>query len=130
MIPIIPSRVHGIIDYLFGILLIASPWLFHFNHLTDIGAPTYVVDTAGAAIIAYSSFTRYELTLPFLRTVSMKAHLLLDAVIGALLTASPWLFGFVTAVHRPHVVMGIGLLVFVLFSNSHTSLREPTTTSP
>lgn len=27
----IPTRVHGMLDYLIGILLIAAPWLFDFD---------------------------------------------------------------------------------------------------
>ena len=27
----IPTKVHGVMDYIMGILLIASPWLFIFN---------------------------------------------------------------------------------------------------
>jgi hypothetical protein len=27
----IPTRVHGVLDYLVGALLVAAPWLFDFN---------------------------------------------------------------------------------------------------
>lgn len=120
----INSWWHGLIDYVFGLFLIASPWLFHFNDYYDIGAPTYVVDIIGAAILTYSSFTKYELTFPFLRSLSMKTHLLLDVITSVVLIASPWLFGFATHIHKPHVYMGIAGLLIALCSKTTSPIRD------
>ena len=35
----IPTRIHGMMDYAMGLLLIAAPWLFRFNRG---GAETWV----------------------------------------------------------------------------------------
>lgn len=110
---IIPTFIHGIIDYLFSALLIASPWLFHFNH---IGMQTYTVDTAAAILLTYSSFTRYELS--FFKSLSMRTHLWMDILLSALLAASPWLFGFAEHVYLPHVAFGITGLVIALLSKT------------
>lgn len=98
----LPTRVHGILDYLLGALLIASPWLLGF---AAGGAETWMPVAAGAAVIGYSLFTDYERGL--VRRIGMPVHLLLDAVLGVLLAVSPWVLGFDTVVWIPHVVLGL-----------------------
>src|SRR3982750_3880824 len=78
----IPTRVHGMMDYLMGVLLIAAPWLFDF---ADGGAETWVPVVLGAGAILYSLFTDYELGAS--HQISMKTHLTLDMISGALLAA-------------------------------------------
>lgn len=98
----IPTRVHGMLDYLVGVILIASPWIFGF---ADEGAAAWVPVILGAGAILYSLVTDYELGVKRLIPTSM--HLMLDAGSGLLLAASPWLFGFADEVWAPHVVLGI-----------------------
>jgi len=98
----IPTKVHGVIDYLMGILLIAFPWVFDFNR----GAlETWIPVILGVGALVYSVMTDYELGLT--RTLSMPAHLTLDLVSGILLSVSPWIFGFADYVYMPHLVLGI-----------------------
>ena len=40
----LPARVHGVIDYLWGLGLLASPWAFGF---ADGGAPQWVAVVFG-----------------------------------------------------------------------------------
>lgn len=98
----IPTKVHGILDYMMGILLVSSPWFFDF---ADNGAETWVPVILGAGAIIYSLITDYELSLA--RTISMKTHLTLDLLSGVLLAASPWIFGFADYVYMPHLILGI-----------------------
>jgi hypothetical protein len=98
----IPTRIHGMLDYLMGILLIASPWLFGFNRG---GAETWVPVIVGASVILYSIFTDYELGA--IRKLSMSTHLWLDVLGGAFLAASPWLFDFDEYVYLPHLILGL-----------------------
>src|SRR5215203_2693676 len=98
----IPTKVHGVMDYLMGILLIASPWLFDFNRG---GLETWIPVILGVGALVYSVMTDYELGLT--RTLSMPTHLILDLVSGILLAASPWIFGFADYVYMPHLVLGI-----------------------
>jgi hypothetical protein len=98
----IPTRVHGMVDYAMGVLLIFAPWLFGF---AAGGAETWIPVILGAAAIGYSLFTDYELGL--LRKLPMAAHLGLDAGSGIVLAASPWIFGFADLVYLPHLILGL-----------------------
>lgn len=99
---IIPTRIHGVLDYLVGAILIAAPWLFHFNYG---GAETWVPVVLGAAAIGYSLATDYELGV--LRLIPMSTHLMLDMASGVVLLVSPWLFGFHDRIWLPHVIVGL-----------------------
>lgn len=98
----IPTRVHGVLDYLVGILLIAAPWLFDFDRG---GMETWIPVILGVGALVYSVMTDYELGLT--KTISMRAHLSLDLMSGILLAASPWLFGFADYIYGPHLILGI-----------------------
>lgn len=88
---IIPTRVHAMMDYTVGILLIAAPWIFQFAGETSAGKWISIV--VGIVLILTSSVTNYE--GGFLsHVVPMRMHLVADAIIGIFLAVSPWLFGF------------------------------------
>jgi hypothetical protein len=108
-------------DYLMGILLIASPWLFDFARG---GAETWVPVALGASAIIYSLITDYEYSIS--RSISMRTHLTLDLLSGILLAASPWLFNFNEYVYMPHLVLG--LLEIGASLVTQTSPRESHTT--
>jgi hypothetical protein len=98
----IPTRTHGVLDYLVGVLLILVPYLLGF---ADGSAAQWVPQILGAGAIVYSLLTDYELGA--VRVIPMPVHLLLDIGSGVLLAASPWLFGFADRVAWPHVVLGV-----------------------
>lgn len=98
----ISTRVHGMIDYIWGLLVGTAPWLFGF---TDNRPATYVAWIMGVGAILYSLATDYELGL--LPVLSMPAHLILDGIGGAFLAVSPWLFGFSDRVFWPHLLFGL-----------------------
>jgi hypothetical protein len=109
----IPTRIHGVLDYLVGIILIVSPWVLGFN---EGGPETWVPVVLGAGAILYSILTRYELGL--VRLIPMPVHLMLDGLNGAALAASPWLFGFADQVWVPHVVLGLFEIGAALFTET------------
>ena len=109
----LPTRVHGMLDYLLGALLIASPWLFGF---AAGGAEQWVPVVLGAGVLLYSVLTDYELGL--VKKLQMPAHLLLDAVGGLALAVSPWMFGFDERVWMPHVVVGLIEVVTAAITNT------------
>ena len=98
----IPTKIHAILDYVTGALLIVSPWLFGFS---ESAAAMWIALIFGAGLIAYSLFTDYELAAS--RKISMTTHLALDAGSGLFLLISPWLFGFAASIWWPHVVIGV-----------------------
>lgn len=107
----VSTGFHGVIDYLTAIALMASPWLFGFAGY-NLWA-TAVPVTIGAVLLIYSMFTSYELGLTR-SGLSMKFHLLLDAIAGITLIASPYAFGFADEVYLPHVIVGVSELFFAL----------------
>jgi hypothetical protein len=85
----IPTKFHAPLDYIVGVALIASPWIFQ---LSDLTAATVIPIVLGIGLILYSLFTDYELGV--WRMFPMAVHNLIDIAAGAFLAASPWLFGF------------------------------------
>ncbi len=110
----IPTRVHGYLDYLVGLLLIAAPWLFDF---ANGGAETWIPVILGAGAIVYSLITDYELGVS--KSISMRTHLTLDLLSGVLLAASPWLFGFADEVWGPHLFLGLFEIGASLMTKTH-----------
>ena len=111
----IPTKVHGVLDYLVGIALIAAPWLFGFASVG--GAPRRMPMGLGHGRNVVSQVTRYEWG-PF-GVIPMPVHLVFDLVASAFLAASPWIFGFADEslnVWLPHLVVGVTVIVVVIFS--------------
>ncbi|TXK48645.1 hypothetical protein FVR03_08075 [Pontibacter qinzhouensis] len=98
----IPTRFHGILDYVVGLLLIASPWLFNF---AAGGAETWVPVVIGLGVLLQTILTDFELGL--IKKIPMQSHLMMDFGIGVILAVSPWLFGFADHVYTPHVIFGV-----------------------
>ena len=107
------TRLHGYLDYIVGLLLIAAPWALGFARG---GAETWIFVGAGAGGLLYSLFTDYELGI--VRRIQMPVHLWLDGAVGILLAISPWLFAFDDAVRVPHVAAGMMEMVVALFTNT------------
>lgn len=110
----ISTRAHGYLDYLMGALLIVAPWLLDFARG---GAETWVPVVLGAGVILYSLMTDYELGA--VKALSMRTHLWLDGMGGALLAVSPWLFGFDEYVWAPHLVFGLLEIGAALMTATH-----------
>lgn len=102
MTKIIPTKVHGVLDYASGALFVASPWLFGF---ADNNAARSVAVGTGLTVLGLSVFTDYEAGV--VKRVPMAAHLTVDTLSGVLVAASPWLFGFAKRIAWPHLVFGM-----------------------
>jgi hypothetical protein len=122
---IIPTRIHGLLDYLVGALLVAFPWLFGFDRG---GVETWLPVLLGLGAILYSIFTDYEMGA--VRRIPMPTHLLLDAGSGVLLAASPWLFGFADHVWQPHLCFGLFEIVASLMTQRRPSRSGSTGFGP
>lgn len=118
---IISTKVHGMLDYMMGVLLIASPWIFGFagNSLA-----MWVPVILGVSVIIYSLMTDYELGMS--DNISMRTHLTIDIISGLLLAASPWIFGFAGEVYLPHLVLGLAEVGAASLTTTKAGERTPT----
>lgn len=98
----IPTRIHGVLDYIIGVILILAPFILGFARG---GAETWVPIIVGALIIVYSLMTDYELGVK--KSIRMPTHLWFDGILGLFLALSPWIFGFSDYVWVPHLVVGL-----------------------
>jgi hypothetical protein len=116
---LIETKLHGWLDYLVAVLLIASPWLFDFSRG---GSETWIFVILGIGTILYSLLTDYELGLS--PQLTMRTHLVLDTINGLLLLSSPWLFDFEDYVWQPHLFIGLTELLVVFFSKQVPSAER------
>ena len=79
---LIPTRVHGVLDYLTVGMLLSLPRLLGWSPRV-----TWLLSGSALFTLLYSLLTRYELGVA--RVLPMKGHLLLDALSGLLLSGSP-----------------------------------------
>jgi hypothetical protein len=120
---LISRRIHGVLDYVVGAVLIGSPKLFGFD---SGGMESRVPVFLGAATLVYSIFTHYEAGL--VKVLPFRVHLWLDVVSGILLAASPWLFGFYDRTWVPHVALGGGEMAAALMTNRTSRADNPSDT--
>jgi hypothetical protein len=98
----LPTRLHGVVDYVWGLALLASPWVLGF---ADVPAAKWISVVFGIGAILYSLVTAYELgVVPLL---PMRLHLVLDGLAGFILAITPWGFGFAERVFWPFVLFGL-----------------------
>lgn len=113
---LIPTKVHGIVDFAKSGALVAAPEVFR---LKDVRASALTPRILGATGSVYSALTDYELGA--VRMLPMKAHLALDAASGALLAASPWALGTWRHGIRywlPHAAIGAGEAAVALMTKT------------
>ena len=114
----IPTRVHGIIDYIVAIILIVAPFVLGF---ADGSAAQWVPIIIGVATIGMSLLTRYELGA--VKVIPMLGHLSIDGVAGLVLLASPWIFGFADRIWWPHVLFGAMYVIVPLLTARKSPLE-------
>ena len=118
----ISRKFHAVLDYMAGVLLIASPWLFNFNDVTEA---KWVAIAVGALILVMSMLTDYEGGAS--KTISMGTHLTMDVLAGLFLAASPWIFNFNDQVYLPHLIVGLmemGAGLFTERASQHSHARQ------
>ncbi|MBC5772592.1 SPW repeat protein [Pontibacter sp. KCTC 32443] len=113
----IPTRFHGILDYIVGIFMIIAPWVLDFS---DNDAATWTMVIAGILVLAQTVMTDFEVGL--IRRIPMQSHLMVDFGLGVLLALSPWLFGFADRIYSPHLILGVFSILASL-----TTHRVPST---
>jgi len=115
----IPTRVHGVLDYVHGSALLAAPELLRTK---DEPRAALVSRLAGGGATAYTLMTDFELGA--VRKIPMPTHLKLDVLSGALLAGAPWLLGYARGGPRywlPHAFVGIAEVLVAMASKTEPS---------
>lgn len=114
---IIPTKVHGVLDYLSALALLAAPNIFGFEDVG--GAAVWIPRILGIAILLMALLTRYELGVA--KLIPMPLHLVIDVIVSMFLAASPFVFNFVnnpSNVWMPHIVVGIVTFIITLLTQT------------
>jgi hypothetical protein len=98
----ISTKTHGTMDYISGLLIIISPWLFGFN---DGSAAQWTVVIIGVILMLSSTLTNYETGI--MKVMPMRVHLIMDIIAGVVLIVAPWLFGFADRIVWPYIIFGL-----------------------
>ena len=110
---LIPTKTHAYLDYLSAASLLTLPFVFSGKNK---GIETYLPVAMGAGVLLQSLLTDYELGAK--KKMSMKKHLQLDYMNGALMAMSPFIFGFRKRSWMPHLAVGLSELAVAYFSKS------------
>ena len=121
----IPTKVHGVLDYLYVLMLFFIPSIFQFNPQS---VASMMIDIVSSIVLVYSLFTKYELGV--FKNIPMKVHLLFDCIIGISLIVSPWLFGFDNRTYMPYLFFGLFAIVASLLSKTTSDDIEKSTYAP
>jgi hypothetical protein len=105
----IPAFVHGLWEYVAGILLIAAPLVLSY----DSSSATAASIVLGVLLIFLTATTSSSTSL--VNQIPLPVHILLDYALAAILIASPFLFGFSDET-TPTVVFIAGGVFHLLFS--------------
>jgi hypothetical protein len=117
----VPAFVHGLVEYVAGIFLVAAPFLLSY----DSDAATAVSIVAGVVILIVAASTAMSTGL--IKSIPVQAHVVLDYLLAAVLIASPFLFAFTrdgsaTAVF---IVLGVAHLLLTIATRFIRDERPP-----
>jgi hypothetical protein len=116
----ISPGLHGIMDYIMGVVVTASPWLFGFVPVG--GAALFIPVVFGALLCIMSIFTANPKGL--FPVIPFQVHLVIDMFVGFLLFVSPFLYGFYPFVVLPHVLLGLLLMGAGIFTQPSPFLDD------
>ena len=84
----VPILVHGVLDYLVGVLLIAGPFVLGFDDDTATAA------AVGAGVVLLVMAGASDLPTGMVRSIPRAVHAILDYVVAVAILVSPFLLGF------------------------------------
>ena len=116
---IIPRALHGIIEYLAAVALIAAPFVLDF----DSGAATAVSIVAGVVVLLVAASTEGPTSLA--NSIPLTAHVALDYVLGAVLIAVPFVFAFTDEGAPTAFFIALGVLHLVVTVGTRFRGPEP-----
>jgi hypothetical protein len=114
----LPLAVHGILEYVLGVLFIAAPWLLSFD---TVGEATAICIVVGVGVILLAATTQWPPSL--VNVVPIGLHIAFDVALGAFLIASSFLFDFedVSAPRILTIVVGVAELLVVVATRWRSS---------
>jgi hypothetical protein len=86
---LVPLEVHAAIEPFAAVVLIAAPWIFGFSNSNSAKVISIV---SGVVMLLSGAMTRWRFAL--VRLIPLRTHLMTDLVLGVLLIAAPFIFGF------------------------------------
>jgi len=107
----IPSFMHAILDYVFALALLTSPWLLGFD---ESSRATTIAVVFGLVVLLYSLLTNYEGGL--IRVIPFRVHLFIDWVVGLCLLTVPWFLRFTDRFAEPFYGFGMYAIAVALLT--------------
>ncbi len=117
--------VHGLLDYMAVTVLLVAPFAFGFADTNVLAL--YISLILGVGLLVYSLFTDYTYSLS--GAISFRIHLLFDALSGSGAIVIPFIFGFEGAAKIYYIVMGAGVLLVVVLTDSKADAGQFETAS-
>jgi hypothetical protein len=106
----ISRKAHGIMDYVFAVVVAASPWIFGFAH--EQAAPQIAL-ACGIVTAMYSLLTNYEMGVVPL--IPFAGHRFFDFAVAIALAGSSWHFKMRGVAAVVFTVLGIiGIIAAVM----------------
>lgn len=100
----LPPLVHGLLDYLVGIALIAVPFAVGF----DEGAATAASVALGVVLLIVAASS--DLPTSFVHSIPRALHVMLDYAIAVALVVAPFLLGFSDDATAAPWLIGLGVV--------------------
>jgi Kef-type K+ transport system membrane component KefB len=113
----IPAFVHGLLEYVAGIFLVAAPFLLSY----DSDGATAVSIVAGVVILMFTASS--ALTTGLIKSIPVQAHVVFDYILAALLIASPFIFAFTEDGTATAVFIAMGV-VYLLITIATRFMRD------
>ena len=122
-------RVHNILDYVGGAILLLCPYIFGFS---DVTAARNLFLVLGFGLIGYSLLTNYQYSV--FKVIPLGVHMALDMLAGVVLILGSYVFGYRGAITGGqtalHYVLGIGVIGLVALTRPKTDQGRLMTGKP
>jgi len=117
----ISTKTYGFFNYAIAIVMLASPWLFGFQH--QHGASLLLPLYLGWLQLIMAIFTSHE--WGFLKVFPVSMHCFIDAVVGFFLLSSPFIYDYTYEVWVPQFCCGLLLLFLGVYTRTSPFTDEP-----